>query len=62
MGILSWLKWRGKKLRPGEICPVSGQWRNSYTEKQATCVRGEPMPPGPKGSTWTLTDRSRHQE
>lgn len=47
-------------LVPGQICPVSGQWTNSRTHKQATCVIGERMPPDPKGSWWSLTDRTRH--
>jgi hypothetical protein len=62
MGLLEmWAKWRGRKLKPGQRCPVSGQYRNSTTEKQCTATRGEPMPPGPKGSTWRLTDASRHR-
>lgn len=48
------------KLRPGEFCPQSGQYRNSKTDKQTTCVKGNVMPPGPAGSTWTLTDATRH--
>jgi hypothetical protein len=47
-------------LLPGQICPVSGQWTNSRTRKQATCVEGSRLPPDPKGTYWTLTDRTRH--
>jgi hypothetical protein len=47
-------------LKPGQICPMSGQWTNSRTRKQTTCVRGERMPPDPTGSYWSLTDRTRH--
>ena len=47
-------------LKPGETCAQSGQYRNSKTRKQCTATRGEPMPPGPKGSTWRLTDPTRH--
>jgi hypothetical protein len=49
-------------LVPGNICQRSGQYRNSRTGKQATCVAGERMPPGPKGSWWLLTDRTRHAD
>jgi len=49
-------------LKPGQTCPKSGQYRNSSTDKQATCVKGETMPPGPAGSTWSLTDATRHAE
>lgn len=47
-------------LVPGNICQRSGQYRNSHTGKQATCVEGERMPPGPKHSWWLLTDVTRH--
>jgi len=48
-------------LLPGQICPVSGQYTNSRTHKQATCTEGNRMPPDPKGTYWSLTDRSRHK-
>jgi hypothetical protein len=47
-------------LKPGQKCPTSGQYRNSHTEKQCTAVKGERLPPGPKGSRWKLTDPTRH--
>jgi hypothetical protein len=59
MNILDWL--RRKRLRPGQRCPASGQYRNSKTDKQCTSTKGEPMPPGPAGSRWALTDPTRHQ-
>jgi hypothetical protein len=49
-------------LVPGNICQRSGQYTNSHTHKQATCVAGERMPPGPKGSWWLLTDHTRHTD
>jgi len=65
MGLLDRITvWRARKLKPGSTCPVSGQYRNSRTGRQATCVKGEKMPPGPVGkhSTWKLTDPTRHKE
>jgi hypothetical protein len=62
MGIIElWAKWRGRKLRPGQRCPVSGQYRNSVTGKQCTMVKGKTMPPDPPGSYWRLTDPTRHK-
>lgn len=49
-------------LRPGEKCPVSGQYKNSITKFQATCVKGEPMPPGPAGTIWRLIDVTKHAD
>lgn len=46
--------------KPGQRCPRSGQYRNSRTRKQATVTKGEPFPPAPKGTTWRLTDATRH--
>jgi hypothetical protein len=67
-----WAKWRGKRLKPGQKCHVSGQYTwSQYPHGQATCVKGEPMPPparghpgygtGPSGY-WRLSDPSRHKE
>ncbi len=48
-----------KRYRPGEICPISGQWTLSNGQ-QATVVKGEPMPPTPRPNMkWRLTDRTR---
>jgi hypothetical protein len=65
-----WAKWRGKRLKPGQKCLVSGQYTwSQYPHGQATCVKGEPMPPparghrygtGPSGY-WRLSDPSRHK-
>ena len=49
------------KLKPGNKCLTSGQYRNSKTGKQCTAVAGEPMPPGPRGSHWRLSDATRHK-
>lgn len=49
----------GRRFKPGEICPVSGQW--SLTDgTQATVTKGEPLPPSPRPRMgWKLTDRTR---
>lgn len=51
-----------QSYKPGEIVPVSGQYRNTVTGREATCVRGEPFPPGPPGSRWVLVDPTRHKK
>jgi hypothetical protein len=56
-----WVRWRGRRLKPGQKCAMSGQYRNSHTLKQATCTKGEPMPPAPAGTFWVLTDPTRHK-
>ena len=52
--------------KPGEICPVSGQyeivWLNGIgTGAERTVVKGEPFPPTPQsGQGYRLADRTRH--
>jgi len=50
-----------QRLVSGQIVQVSGQYTNSRTHKQSTCTKGEPCPPGPRGSHFDLTDPSRHK-
>lgn len=50
-----------RKLPPGTKTPVSGQYRNSRTRDEVTSTRGNPLPPGPKGSTYDLVDQTRHK-
>ena len=54
---------RSKKIKPGSICKRSGQYSYSAgRHRQATCVKGEVMPPPPrgeKGGFWKLTDSTR---
>lgn len=49
----------GVRFKPGEKCPVSGQW--TLTDgTQATVTKGEPLPPTPRPRMgWKLTDASR---
>jgi len=65
MGILSlWARWRGRRMKPGEITRVSGQYTYSQLpHSQITSVKGNPLPPPPgrrKGGWWELTDVTRH--
>lgn len=50
-----------RKLPPGTATPVSGQYRNSGSRQEVTSTRGNPLPPGPKGSTYDLVDPTRHK-
>jgi len=49
-------------LKSGERAPVSGQYRNTRTGTEVTSVKGEPLPPGPKGSKYNLIDKTRHKK
>jgi hypothetical protein len=67
MGIFErWQMWRCRRLKPGKRCPVSGQWTYSQDpHSQATCVKGEALPPPPRGHRggyWRLTDPTHHKE
>jgi hypothetical protein len=53
------VKTRG--LKSGEKAPVSGQYRNTKTGTEVTSVKHEPLPPGPKGSKYSLVDRTKHR-
>jgi hypothetical protein len=50
-----------KGLRPGEKAPASGQYKNTRTRTEVTSVKGEPLPPGPKGSKFNLVDTTKHK-
>ncbi len=50
------------KLTPGTTTPRSGQYRNTQTKKEVTSTQGNPLPPGPKGSTFTLVDPTKHKK
>ena len=41
---------KNKGLHSGEHAPVSGQYQNTKTGLEITAVKGNPLPPGPKGS------------
>jgi hypothetical protein len=49
-------------LKSGERAPVSGQYRNTRTGTEVTSVKGEPLPPGPKGSKYNLVDETKHKK
>ena len=51
-----------KGLRPGEKAPVSGQYKNTKTRTEVTSVKGEPLPPGPKGSKFNLVETSKNKK
>jgi hypothetical protein len=54
-------------LKPGEKCPVSGQYQvvkpNGTRGTEVTVSKGEHMPPGQwKGVTYELVDRTNHED
>ena len=51
---------RTSGLRPGNKAPDSGQYSSSKTGGEVTSERGERLPPGPKGTTYKLVDRTQH--
>lgn len=51
-----------KGLRSGNKAPASGQYRNTKTRTEVTSVKGEPLPPGPKGSSYSLVDKTKHKK
>jgi hypothetical protein len=50
-----------KGLKPGQITPISGQYKSTGTGKEITSTKGKPLPPGPKGTTYTLVDPTKHK-
>jgi hypothetical protein len=53
-----------KTLRPGQRAPRSGQYHVVGTRREVTSVKGEPLPPGPKGSRprYRLVDKTVHKQ
>ena len=50
-----------KTLKPGTAAPASGQYRINGTTKERTVVKGEPLPPTPRGGQgYKLVDRSKN--
>ncbi len=47
-----------KGLKSGQTAPASGQYKNTKTGTEVTSVKGEPLPPGPKGSKFNLVDKT----
>ena len=55
-------KQNAKKYRPGEIAPISGQYRNISTRREVTVTRKEPLPPTPKPRQfYVLVDKTKHK-
>jgi hypothetical protein len=55
---------QGGFLRPGTPTPRSGIYeqrgpRGGRTGVEADSLRGKPLPPAPKGRTWTLVESTR---
>jgi len=52
-------------LRPGHKAPRSGQYEQIGPRggrgKEVTSVKGEKLPPGPRGSTYKLVDATRNK-
>jgi hypothetical protein len=46
-------------LRPGDPAPQSGIYSRSDGD-QVVSTQGHPLPPGPKGSTYSLVKPARH--
>ena len=57
----------GKRLKPGETAPASGQYeiigpRGGHTGKERTIVKGETIPPTPEaGQTYQIVDRTKNK-
>ena len=54
-----------KPLRPGSTAPHSGQYQQVGPRggkgKEVTSVKGEPLPPGPSGTTYKLVDPTKNK-
>jgi len=50
-----------ERFKPGQIVPQSGQYLNERTGTEVTCVKGKKFPPGPQGTTYTLSSATRHK-
>jgi len=52
-------------LKPGEDTPRSGQYEKVGPRggkgKEITSVKGKPLPPAPKGTTYKLVDPTKHK-
>ncbi len=51
-----------KRYSPGETVPQSGQYKNTSTDNEVTCTKGEPLPPTPaSGQKYVLVDKTKHK-
>lgn len=52
-------------LKPGNSAPNSGQYQQigprGGAGKEVTSVKGETLPPGPKGTTYKLVDPTKNK-
>jgi hypothetical protein len=53
-------------LAPGTPAPKSGVYqqtgpRGGKPGERVTSARGSPLPPAPRGRTWTLVEQNRHK-
>jgi hypothetical protein len=47
-------------LKPGSPAPKSGIYQTPVGQQVVSTV-GNPLPPGPKGTTYTLVDPAKHK-
>jgi hypothetical protein len=53
----------GKKLPPGTLAPVSGQYKIPGSKTEITAVQNKPLPPTPKpGQGYVLIDQTVHKK
>jgi hypothetical protein len=50
-----------KRLTPGTKAPSSGQYRPARGGNEVTVPKGHRLPPGPKGTTWKIVDRTKNK-
>lgn len=50
-----------KPLRPGTPAPKSGIYTKKPGGGQVVSTQGNPLPPGPKGTTYTDTQNAKHK-
>ena len=52
------------ELKPGQKAPYSGQYKQiegGKVTKEVTVVKGKTLPPGSKGTTYKLADRTKNK-
>ena len=50
-------------FKPGDIAPMSGQYKNTTTGTEVTSVKGEPLPPTQRrGQRYVLIDKTKHKK
>ena len=54
-----------KQLKPGNKAPLSGQYQQIGPKggkgPEVTVVKGEPLPPGPKGGSYVVVDPTKNK-